>query len=88
MCPFEISNCCQAVQKKGVQQPDLANSKLAFIEMYSGMCRPSGTLDLGDVEAVEGALADARDVADIVVSGANFGQAEQVPSSCAAQEWI
>ena len=50
------------------------------------MCRPSGALDMSDIEAVEGALADASDVAAVVVSGANVGQAEQVPSSCAAQD--
>ena len=44
------------------------------------MCRPTGTLDMSDTEAVEGALADASNVAAVVLSGANFGQAEQVTS--------
>ena len=45
--------------------------------------RPGGNLDLADVDAVEGALADAKDVVSIAIGGAKFGQADQVPPLCA-----
>ena len=45
-------------------------------------CRPDGNLDLGDVDAVENALAKAKDVVSIAIGGAKFGQADQVPHLC------
>lgn len=44
--------------------------------------RPDGSLDLADVDAVEGALAKAKDVVSTAIGGAKFGQADQVPPLC------
>ena len=44
--------------------------------------RPDGNLDLADVDAVEGALAKAKDVVSTAIGGAKFGQADQVPPLC------